>query len=169
MSIVGGLGSCAFRVLLAQFEVEAVEEMMKGRRQEHRDHRQKEHAAEQRICDGEDFRRWRSNRVHRSHAGEDHRSIERGIQPGEVVEEMVADRADSKRCQNEPAHQDPVSEKPPNEDPTRHFRRRMRHVDEYIGCCDEPLTQTTFEGILTDARRVRQRSSARVRMIGGGD
>jgi hypothetical protein len=45
----------------------------------------------------------------------------------------------------------------------------MRHVDEYIGCCDEPLTQTTFEGILTDARRATARWSARVGMIGGGD
>src|SRR4029453_11625132 len=34
MSIREGLGSCAFRVLLAQFEVEAVEEVVKGRRQE---------------------------------------------------------------------------------------------------------------------------------------
>ena len=133
----GGPGPWRVRapgLLLAQFQVEAMQEVMKGRRQKHRDHRQEEDAAEQRVCDGEDLRGRRSKGCHGTHPRENHRGIECRIQPRQVIEEVIASRPDTQRPKDQPAHEDGVSSEPADEHPPRDQPGRVRHTDEYTDC-----------------------------------
>ena len=74
--------------------------MQRGREQDGH-HRQEEHAAQQRIDDGEHLRRGSYDRIDGSHAGQDHRCVESGVQPRKVLEDVVADGADGERGKDE--------------------------------------------------------------------
>ena len=106
-------------LLLAELEMKPMQEVMERRRQEHRHHRQEEHAAEERVDDGEEFGRRRDDRVHRTHAGKNHRGIERRIEPGQVIEDMIAGGTDTDGGEHQSANEDSIPGKPAEQNPAR--------------------------------------------------
>ena len=111
-----------------------MQEVMKGRRQQHRNHRQEKHPAEQGVPNRKDLRRWSRDRVHRAHARENHRRIQQRIQPRQSVEGVVADRAYSQRGEDKRADDTRVADEPMKERAAQGASVRVRHVDEYRTC-----------------------------------
>lgn len=135
------------RLLLVEVQVKAMQEVMNGRRQQHRDHRQEKHSAEQGVRNREDLRRWSGDWIHRTHAGENHRRIQSRIQPRQAVEHVVADGAYSQRGKDEHSDDSRVLHKPMNERAAQDASRQLRHVDEYRTPCERCNTrvpQTTL-------------------------
>ena len=83
--------------------MKAVQEVMERRRQQHRYHRQEEYAAEESVDDGEEFAGGRHELVHRTHAGQDHRRVQGGVEPGQIAEHVVTGRADADGGEDERA------------------------------------------------------------------
>ena len=103
--------------LLVEFEMKASQEMVHGRRKQHRNHRQKEHAAEQRVRCRKQLRFWCGNRVDRPHARQDHRGIEDRIEPGEIVEPVIAGGADGNSGEYQRGDDAAIAREPTNERP----------------------------------------------------
>jgi len=110
-----------------QFEMKPAQEVMERRRQEHGHHRQEEHSTEKRVRDREDFRRRAHDGVDRSHAGQNHRRVERGVQPRQPVKEVVAHGPDTERGEDQAADDGGVAGEPPGQEPALGEVRGMRH------------------------------------------
>ena len=132
-----------------------MQEVMQGRRQQHRNHRQEKHPAEQGVPNRKDLRRWSRDRVHRAHARENHRRIQRRIQPRQSGECVVADRAYSQRCEDKRDDDPRVADKPMNERAAQGTSVRVRHVDEYR----TPSEPRENAGVLRGAPDVRTHQS----------
>ena len=86
-----------------------MQEMLQCRCQQDGSHRQEEKAAEDRIEDRKYFGRRRHHGIDRAHAGQDHRSVERGVQPRQAVKIVIADRANRNGHRQEPDNDDAVA------------------------------------------------------------
>ena len=108
-----------------------MQEVVERRCQQHSDHRQEKHAAEQRITNRKDLRRWCRDGVQRTHAGENHRRIQCCIQPRQSVEHVVPHRAYSQRGKDKRADNPRVPDKSMNERAAQGTLCEVGHVDEY--------------------------------------
>jgi len=148
-------------LLLAELEMKAMQEVLERRRQEHRHHRQEEHAAEERVGDGEEFGRRRDDRVHRTHAGENHRGIEGRIEPGQLGEDVIAGGTDTNGGEHQRADEDSIPGEAAEQNPARWEVRRRRHDEQYTGdsspgsdpSSDAATADDRFEGRITTLSR----------------
>jgi len=137
-----------------------MQEVMKSRRQQHSNHRQEEHPAEQGVPNRKDLRRWSRHWVHRTHARENHRRIQRRIQPRQSVERVVADRAQCQRCEDKRTDDSRVTDKPTNECAAEGASVRVRHVDEYRTPCESRKKKARYAARRTPIGSTRCRMYA---------
>ena len=83
-----------------------------------RDADQRESTVES-VKGGEQFAASRFDWIDRTHAAENHRSVEHGIDPRQAFEVMVAAYADGERAQDNGAANRAPSRQPPDKEPAR--------------------------------------------------
>ena len=108
-----------------------MQEVVNGRRQQHRDHRQEKHSAEQRVPHRKDLRGWSGDGVHRTHPRENHHRIQSCVQPRQSFEHVIADCADSQRQKDKRPDDCCIARKPTEERAPQGTVRGVRHVEEY--------------------------------------
>jgi hypothetical protein len=93
----------SFSVLvgLLCLEVEFVEEAMEDRGKDDTHAGDESKAAEKSVTTSEEFPGTGLEGSHRSHAGENHRGVQEGIEPGQIFEEMVARHAATEGTQDD--------------------------------------------------------------------
>jgi hypothetical protein len=129
--------------------------MLKGRRQQHGDHREKEDAAEKRVRNRKQLRGRRRHRIHRAHAGENHGGIEPGVEPRQLTEFVVARGTQSQRHRNKSANQNAASDEPAAELATQRLARQLGHTNEYRRHIHLLLTDVVAPGVAADLCRRR--------------
>ena len=95
-------------------EMELVQQPVDQRRKNQADDREENQPGEKRVEAGEDFAGSGGQRRDRPHAAEDHRGIEKGVDPAETFELVVTGHADKKGDGHQPRrHQQVAAEASP--------------------------------------------------------
>jgi len=109
--------------MLFFLQVEPVDEPVHHRHEHDADGDQEYEARVQRVAAGEKLAARRLRIVDRTHASEDHRGIQEGIAPVEILEVSVARHADAERYGRKPESHGGVPTDAPHEEPARQQRR----------------------------------------------
>ncbi|MEO2090183.1 MAG: hypothetical protein ABGY75_11880 [Gemmataceae bacterium] len=105
----------AVQLLVVVAQVEAVQQAVVHRGEQHRRHAQERQPAVQRVEAGEQLAAVRLHLVHRPHAGQDHAGVQQPVDRLQVAEVTVPDGAHHQRHQHDGGADQEVAEQPPQE------------------------------------------------------
>src|SRR5262245_13625410 len=108
--------------LLVLLEVEAMDEAVHHRGEEHRHRGEKDDPAEERVAHREELPGIGPHRIDRAHAREDHRRVQPGVDAGEPTPAVVADGAEGERAEDDDREHGPMASEPDEERPDRQQR-----------------------------------------------
>lgn len=119
-----------FGRILARIQMQPVQKTVYDRRHQNAGNHQKDNSGEERIERGEELSGIGVEFIHRSHAAQDHGSVQERVQPGQTFQNMVAQYADGQRGQDKREPPKPVPEEPPEIMPARQQRLRSVLITE---------------------------------------
>src|SRR3954470_14210044 len=92
-----------------------VQEAVEDRREDDAGGDENDQARVERVERCEYFPRRSLDRIHRTHAAEDHRGVQQRVDPGELFQKVIAENTDRERTGDESQRYADMAAKPPEE------------------------------------------------------